>query len=160
MNWKTSLIIGLVAILSGCAQQPPSAPPPTRPNIDCMNSTSYRVNGALYVAQPDGYDRTGVASWYGPGFHGRQTASGQTFDQTALTAAHPTLPLSSVVTVTNLDNGRSVAVTVNDRGGFAADRIIDLSKAAAHKLGFEEQGTARVRVQSLEKASVKPWGAC
>lgn len=107
----------------------------------------YRIKGRVYVPRtnPD-YDRIGVASWYGRAFHGRRTANGERFDMHALTAAHPTLPLSTRVRVTNLDNGRSIAVRVNDRGPFARGRIIDLSQAGARALGFEARGTARVRV--------------
>lgn len=107
----------------------------------------YRTKGRLYAprANPN-YDRTGVASWYGRPFHGRRTANGERFDMHAMTAAHPTLPLSAFVRVTNLDNGRSIVVRINDRGPFAGGRIIDLSQAGARALGFEARGTARVRV--------------
>ena len=114
----------------------------------------YRIKGRVYVphAQP-GYDRTGVASWYGRAFHGRRTANGERFDMHAMTAAHPTLPLSTLVRVTNLDNGRSIAVRINDRGPFARGRIIDLSHAGARALGFEGRGTARVRVTVITAAT-------
>lgn len=92
---------------------------------------------------------TGIASWYGPGFHGRQTASGARFDQNALTAAHRSLPFGTKVRVTNLSNGRSVVVTINDRGPFVGGRIIDLSKKAASKIGMVRQGTAKVRVEVI-----------
>ncbi len=88
----------------------------------------------------------GVASWYGPGFAGRPTASGETYDPRDLTAAHPTLPLGTRVRVTDLDTGRSVVVRVNDRGPFVAGRVIDLSQAAAERLGMIERGTARVEI--------------
>lgn len=108
---------------------------------------SYVVNGVRYVPNDDrSYDQIGVASWYGRKFHGRKTASGQRYDMYAMTAAHPTLPTGTRVKVTNLENRRSVIVTINDRGPFAKSRIIDLSFAAAKKLGFTEQGTTRVRV--------------
>jgi rare lipoprotein A len=94
----------------------------------------------------------GTASWYGPGFHGRRTANGERFDQNDLTAAHPTLPLDSEATVTNLENGRSVDVEINDRGPYKGGRIIDLSKAAAEKLDMTEDGTAPVRVEVDEVA--------
>jgi rare lipoprotein A len=114
-------------------------------------SGAYRVKGRRYRprVQP-GYDRVGVASWYGGAFHGRRTANGERFDMNALTAAHPTLPLSTVVRVTNLDNGRSVAVRINDRGPFAKNRIIDMSRAGALALGFDDRGTARVRVTVVD----------
>jgi rare lipoprotein A len=108
----------------------------------------YRIAGRLYTPREDpNYDRTGIASWYGPGFHGRLTANGEVFDQYTLSAAHPTLPLPSYVRVTNLENDRSVMVRVNDRGPFAHDRIIDLSKRAADVLAFRGDGIARVRVE-------------
>lgn len=91
----------------------------------------------------------GLASWYGPGFHGRRTASGKRFDMAALTAAHPTLPFGSRVRVTNLANGRSVVVRINDRGPYVKPRIIDLSRAAAEALGFLDDGVTRVRLDLL-----------
>lgn len=114
----------------------------------------YQVSGISYTPQrDDSYDQTGIASWYGPGFHGRLTANGETYDQDALTAAHPTLPLPSIVEVTNLENGRTVRVRVNDRGPFARGRIIDMSHAGARELGFIGAGTARVRVRYVGPAS-------
>ncbi len=89
---------------------------------------------------------TGVASWYGPNFHGKLTANGETYDMDGLTAAHRTLPFNSEVIVENLDNGKSLKVRINDRGPFAKDRIIDLSREAATRLGVIEPGTARVRL--------------
>lgn len=97
-----------------------------------------------------GYDEVGIASWYGPGFHGRRTSSGDTYDQNAMTAAHTVLPLPTYVEVTNLSNGRKVIVRVNDRGPFHDGRIIDLSYVAAVKLGIVQAGTARVRVRALD----------
>ena len=113
----------------------------------------YQVAGVWYYPKEDEhYDHTGIASWYGPQFHGRHTADGETFDQEALTAAHPTLPMPVLVRVTNLDNGRSLIVRVNDRGPFVAGREIDLSRKAAELLGYERIGTARVRVQYISRA--------
>ncbi len=113
----------------------------------------YESNGQWYVPTPEpGYQQTGTASWYGAQFHGQRTASGETFDQAALTAAHPTLPIPSLVQVTNLENGREVIVRVNDRGPFSGDRLIDLSRGAAQVLGFEEAGHARVHVRYLGPA--------
>lgn len=94
------------------------------------------------------FEQVGTASWYGPGFNGRPTASGEIFDETQLTAAHRDLDLPSVVEVTNLANGRSVVVRVNDRGPYAGDRVIDLSRAAAETLGFIDAGLAEVRVRA------------
>lgn len=113
----------------------------------------YRIAGKLYVPQRDpNYDETGVASWYGRQFHGRLTANGERFDMNSLSAAHPTMPLPAYARVTNLANGRSVIVRVNDRGPFAHNRLIDLSKKTASVLDFRDNGTARVRVQFVGDA--------
>ena len=108
----------------------------------------YEVDGKWYVPahEPD-YDEVGLASWYGPTFHGKASASGEVFDEMALTAAHPTLPIPSMVRVTNLANGRSAVLRLNDRGPFVDDRIIDLSKGAAMALDMKEKGVVQVRVQ-------------
>jgi rare lipoprotein A len=113
----------------------------------------YQVGGVWYVPreQPD-YDVTGVASWYGDAFHQKATANGELFDMFAVTGAHTTLPLPSMVEVTNLDNGRKLTVRVNDRGPFVGDRIIDLSREAARQLGYERAGLARVRVRYVGPA--------
>ena len=114
----------------------------------------YQIANVWYYPREDyGYDETGIASWYGPGFHGKVTANGELYNQEAMTAAHRTLPMPSLVQVTNLENGRSIRVRVNDRGPYAHGRIIDLSKRAAELLGFHNQGTAKVRVQILEPES-------
>lgn len=113
----------------------------------------YRLNGQLYTpAEVDRYDRTGIASWYGELFHGRRTANGEIYDMEALTAAHPTLPLPSYARVTNLGNGRSLVVRINDRGPYAHGRIIDLSWSVASLLQMSGIGTAPVRVQYLGPA--------
>lgn len=96
--------------------------------------------------------QTGRASWYGPGFHGRRTANGETFDENAMSAAHRTWPMGSLVQVTNLENGRSVMVRVNDRGPFARGRVIDVSRAAARALDFEQDGEVRVSLENLGPA--------
>ncbi len=114
----------------------------------------YQIAGSWYYPKVDyDYVETGIASWYGPNFHGKSTANGETYDQYALTAAHRTLPLPSMVRVTNLENGRAIKVRINDRGPFARGRIIDLSRRAAELLGFVNQGTARVRVEILDRES-------
>jgi len=115
----------------------------------------YHIAGRMYVpiSDPAGYAAEGIASWYGPGFHGRKTANGEYFDQNSLTAAHPTLPLPSYVRVTNLNNNHSVIVRVNDRGPFAHDRVIDLSQKTADVLRFRQNGTAQVRVEYVGRAS-------
>ena len=108
----------------------------------------YEVDGQWFTPQEDpGYDRIGDASYYAYEFHGRRTANGEIFDMWALTAAHPTLPLPSYVYVTNLQNGRTLLLRVNDRGPYAKDRVVDVSKTAARYLGFEMRGTTRVRVR-------------
>lgn len=108
----------------------------------------YKVSGRWYVPRKDpNYDRRGVASWYGTAFHGRRTANGEIYDMSALTAGHRTLPLPSYAYVTNLKNGRTILVRLNDRGPYVNDRIIDLSKRSARELGFVGQGLSRVRVR-------------
>jgi rare lipoprotein A len=110
----------------------------------------YQINGVWYYPRTDwNYDETGIASWYGEDFHGRYTANGEVFDLNGLTAAHKTLQMPVNVRVTNLENGRSVVLRVNDRGPFVNNRIIDVSRRSAQLLGFEGQGTARVRVQVI-----------
>lgn len=113
----------------------------------------YKVRGKWYHPKEEpGYDRTGLASWYGPNFHGRLTANGEIYDQYHLSAAHPTFPLPSYARVTNKETGRSVVVRVNDRGPFAHNRIIDLSSKAADMLGTKQKGVADVRVQYIGRA--------
>jgi rare lipoprotein A len=115
----------------------------------------YQIDGAWYYPKVDyDYNETGIASWYGPNFHGKSTANGEVFDQNAMTAAHKTLPMPTVVRVTNLENGRSIEVRINDRGPFKNNRVIDLTKRGAQLLGFEGQGTARVRVQVMKEDSI------
>lgn len=115
------------------------------------NPASYVVRGKTYYVMNDarGYNETGGASWYGTKFQGHRTSSGDTYDMYQYTAAHKTLPLPTYARVTNLDNGHSVVVKINDRGPFHPDRIIDLSWVAAKKLNILAQGTGRVRVESL-----------
>ena len=113
----------------------------------------YQVAGKWYVpAYEPNYDEVGIASWYGPTFHGKDAASGEVFDEMAMTAAHPTLPIPSLVRVTNLENGKSVVVRLNDRGPFIDDRLIDLSRAAGKALDMHDKGTAKVRVQYVGPA--------
>jgi rare lipoprotein A len=116
----------------------------------------YQIDGAWYYPAEDlSYEETGIASWYGEKFHGRDTANGEVFDLNSLTAAHRTLPMPSIVQVTNLENGRTMQLRVNDRGPFARGRIIDLSRRSAQLLGFEQQGTAKVRVRILAPESIQ-----
>lgn len=122
------------------------------------NPPSYVVYGQTYHVQRKRtlYRERGVASWYGSKFHGRRTSSGEPYDMYRFTAAHKTLPLPSFVRVTNLDNGRSLVVRVNDRGPFKDDRLIDLSYAAAVRLGFADRGTARVAVETVGPGIPEP----
>jgi len=115
----------------------------------------YMVAGRMYVPEEDrAYRADGLASWYGDDFHGRLTANGEVFDMTSISAAHPTLPMPSYARVTNLSNGKSLIVRVNDRGPFHANRVIDVSYRAASLLEFERSGTARVRVEYVGRASL------
>lgn len=113
----------------------------------------YKINGVTYypMESADGYSEVGIASWYGPGFHGKLTANGETYNQKAMTAAHKTLPLPTLVKVENLENGKSVVVRVNDRGPYSKGRIIDLTEVAARRLGMIDKGTAKVRVSVLSE---------
>ena len=134
------------------ALQAPDAVPRVEPLSRYGNQPSYTVNGERYevMASAAGYAERGLASWYGAEFHERRTSNGEVFDMYTMTAAHKRLPLPTYVEVTNLDNGRKAVVRVNDRGPFHSDRIIDLSYAAAARLGMVEAGTARVEVRALE----------
>ena len=122
------------------------------------NPPYYEVNDRLYhtLSSSAGYVERGIASWYGTKFHGRRTSSGEPYDLYAVTAAHKTLPLPSYVLVTNLNNGRNLVVRVNDRGPFHDERIIDLSYAAAGKLGVLPTGTARVEVRAIQPGEQLP----
>lgn len=116
----------------------------------------YLIEGQEYYPQENfNYTETGIASWYGPGFHAKKTANGEDYDQNELTAAHRTLQMPSLVRVTNLENGRSVVLRVNDRGPFARGRIIDVSSKGADLLGFKGKGTAKVRVETLPAESMR-----
>ena len=108
------------------------------------------ILGLAFLAPP-AYHQVGIASWYGPGFHGKTTANGEPYDMYAFTAAHKTLPFGTVVRVVDLDTGRSVVVRINDRGPFVPGRIIDLSYAAAEALGILDRGTARVGLVVLRR---------
>ena len=164
---KTSMIIVACLLVSACAS--PSSTKSNRLNLSKKvvnyGQTVPKGGGHYKVGRPykiankwyrprvnTRYDRVGMASWYGDLFHGRKTANGEVFDMDALTAAHPTLPLPTLVEVTNLANKRSVVVRVNDRGPYRHNRLIDLSRKAALVLGFKQKGTARVRVKYLGRA--------
>ncbi len=136
----------------------PDPVPRYEPRSKSGNPDSYVVNGRRYhvLASADGYVERGIASWYGYKFHGQRTSSGEQYDMYKMTAANTTLPLPTYVRVTNLRNGRSAIVRVNDRGPFHENRIIDLSYAAASKLGIVETGTGLVEVRALTPGQPEP----
>lgn len=142
--------------LAGCASPPVGSSYPEGHGIGTYRvGEPYEINGVWYYPAVDyDYDRTGVASWYGEEFEGRLTANGEIFDLNDLTAAHTTLPMPSIVQVTNLQNGRSLQLRINDRGPFVGGRLIDVSRRAAQLLGFENQGTTLVRVTILKDESI------
>jgi rare lipoprotein A len=151
-----TVLVGLAATLAACSSTPPSdtAGDGSIPNRIAGGrykvGAPYQAGGLWYVpAEQPRYNVTGLASWYGDDFHGKATANGEIFDMTAVSAAHATLPLPSMVEVTNLDNGRSITVRVNDRGPYKSGRIIDLSRGAAEALGYRTHGLAHVRVRYL-----------
>lgn len=141
-------VVAIALLLAACSSGPETL---TAVNQDV--STPYGMSGTVYVPQEEKtYDFVGIASWYGNPYHGRRTASGEIFDMTSASAAHRTLPFGTRVKVTNLENGRSIVLRINDRGPFVRHRIIDVSKGAAQALGFVRQGTAQVRVQIVQLA--------
>src|SRR3954451_16389652 len=158
-NLVNGLLITVTALALGGCTENRSAPKAgvqgqARSGGSCKVCESYQVKGVWYYPKEHfSYDETGIASWYGPGFHAESTANGETFDQNELTGAHKTLPMPSLVRVTNLENGRSIIVRINDRGPFVPGRIIDLSRRSAQLLGFEGQGSAKVRVSILPEES-------
>lgn len=148
----------LAVAVAGCATHRPvvrpytvaSRPAASSPDSRVKIGQPYLVLGHWYTPADDrSYDVTGIASWYGPGFHALATASGERYDQDAISAAHKTLPLPCYVEVSNLDNGRTLVVRVNDRGPFVDGRIIDLSRRSAQLLGVDRPGTAHVRVRRV-----------
>lgn len=154
-------------LLAACGSAPPKridpdsvpdAIPRAEPRSQRGNPASYEVFGKRYhvLATADGYRERGIASWYGPDFHGGNTSSGERYDMYAMTAAHKTLPIPSYVRVTNLANGRSVVVRVNDRGPFKKGRIVDLSYVAAAKLDMIRDGTATVEVVAVGPGLADP----
>ncbi len=130
--------------------------PPAKSQGTFKVGNRYKIGGKYYYPE-ENYNlvETGIASWYGPQFHGKQTANGEIFDMNELTAAHRTLQMPSLVRVTNLENGRSLIVRVNDRGPYSRGRIIDLSRHAAELLGFKNKGTAKVRLEVLKQESIQ-----
>lgn len=163
-----ALTVATLLAVSACAGHRDSAPskPPTpgqisevvpkaEPRSKSGNPPFYEVRGKRYYVLDDatGYQERGVASWYGKKFHGRSTATGETYDMYAATAAHKTLPLPAYALVTNLENGRSIIVRINDRGPFVANRLIDLSYGAAVELDMIKNGTSFVEVQVVTPGS-------
>jgi rare lipoprotein A len=159
---RNVVFVGLVCVmLAGCASHLPVAPSSGLPSrttgssaaTSQGNKSPYRVLGKTYEVMPSsyGYLEIGVASWYGKKFQGRLTADGEIFNMYDLTAAHRSLPLPTMVRITNLDNGRKVVVRVNDRGPFHDERLIDVSWETAMRLGFADKGTAPVVVQALDE---------
>jgi rare lipoprotein A len=150
-------IVAIAGGMAACSTTPPTYTPVNLPpNAGIYKiGQPYQIEGTWYYPreQPD-YDETGVASWYGPTFYGQQTANGEVFNANSLSAAHRTLPMPVNVRVTNLENGKSLVLRVNDRGPFARGRIIDVSEQAAKLLGFYGKGTARVRVTYMSRADL------
>ncbi|MFZ5763319.1 MAG: septal ring lytic transglycosylase RlpA family protein [Thermodesulfobacteriota bacterium] len=159
-----ALALGLTLLVTACAPKviPPSSLPPLPPKGTAIpkggrvpaTQRPYEIDGKAYYPIPsaEGYEETGIASWYGYPFHGRKTSNGETYDMHELTAAHKILPMHTPLLVKNLDNGRELTVRVNDRGPFVKDRIIDLSFRAATELDVVRTGTARVRITALGEA--------
>ena len=162
------IIVAALALLTGCsvnrapdsgsAGQSGKAGLPDGAGGVYKTGKPYKVGNRWYAPMQSAaaYEESGIASWYGRDFHGKHTANGEIYDMHALSAAHTTLPMPTLVRVTNLENGRSVVVRVNDRGPFVKDRLIDLSYAAAKELGYDRKGTARVRVQTLDLPNEGP----
>lgn len=148
------LVLALVVV--GCGRKAPS-PKPFTPSSGLRTQMPYQIKGVWYYPLPsaEGYVEEGLASWYGTDFHGKPTSCGEPYDMNAMTAAHKTLPLGTMVKVTNKRNGRSIILRVNDRGPFVAGRIIDLSWRAAQELGSATPGLAPVRVEAVQVASAQ-----
>ncbi len=172
------VLVSLLVLLVGCGGSPdrprqadghpavippdlasiPDAVPRFEPPSRYGNPPEYEVFGQRYrtLVSSEGFEQRGLASWYGTKFHGRRTSSGESYDMFAMTAAHRQLPLPSYVEVTNLDNGHRVVVRVNDRGPFVGDRVIDLSYAAAHRIGMVEKGVAPVHIRVISPTEEAP----
>lgn len=158
-NFLSLILLAMMLVLTGCAETQFGAH--IVKNIGNERSkggykvgTPYLIDGQEYYPREQfDYTETGIASWYGPGFHGKNTANGEVFDTNDLTAAHKTLQMPSLVRVTNLENGRSLVLRVNDRGPYSRGRVIDVSSKGADLLGFKGKGTAKVRVDVLGEES-------
>jgi rare lipoprotein A len=140
----TGLLLSLALLVACAGGQVPPAP------VAAVAPSPVEVPVPLPPVQEANYRETGIASWYGKELHGKQTANGEVFDMYGLSAAHRTLPLGTFVRVTNLDNFKSITVRINDRGPFFKSRFLDLSYGAAKELGFVSQGTARVKIETIE----------
>lgn len=158
ISGRIAIVCASAALAAACSTSPPPESEVSSVSLPSGNGVykigePYQEEGVWYYPkeQPD-YDETGIASWYGADFHGHRTANGEIFDVNGLTAAHPTLPMPVNVRVTNLENGKSLVLRVNDRGPFKHGRIIDVSKRAAQLLGFYGKGTAKVRVTYLARS--------
>ena len=159
-NLLTPLAAAAILLLSGCASDRLNLGEYSQRSIFSAKGSSYKIGKPYkirgqwyYPAEDYGYSEVGTASWYGEDFHAKYTANGEVYNMHTLTAAHRTLPLPSIVRVTNLENGRSLVLRVNDRGPFAKNRIIDISKRGAQLLGFPNKGTAKVRVEIMAEES-------
>jgi rare lipoprotein A len=141
---RFGVVLAIAVLSASCAGKATPARPTTAELLNTPSPSPTPVPGQIYR-------EAGVSSWYGKDFHGRKTANGETYDMYGISAAHRTLPLGTYIRVTNLDNYKSIKVKVNDRGPFAKSRILDLSYGAAKELGFVAQGTAKVRIETLEE---------
>jgi rare lipoprotein A len=160
---RYAAFLAVAVLLAGCGSSPKG---PGSPHVASAHGgggptqgyykvgAPYQIDGTTYTPAVDyDYDETGIASWYGPNFTGKITANGELYDMNEVTAAHRTLPMPSLVRVTNLDNGRTIVVRINDRGPYARGRILDMSRRGAQLLGYEKTGTAKVRVQIMARES-------
>jgi len=150
---KKWLVLGIIgAFFAGCTQKTYTTKIYSAPGIKDATKKPYSVNGEMYYPMNRvhvGWTQKGIASWYGPNFHGRYTSNGEIYNMYAYTAAHKTLPMNTIVKVTNLVNNKSVVVRINDRGPFVKGRIIDLSYAAGKKIGLDVMGTAPVKIEVI-----------
>jgi rare lipoprotein A len=151
---RACTVVLIAVLLTACSSQQRASS--YRGEAQYKVGAPYQINGVWYYPAVDyNYDETGVASWYGERFDQKYTANGEIFDLNDLTAAHRTLPMPSIVQVTNLNNGRALQLRVNDRGPFARGRVIDVSRRASQLLGFETNGTALVRVKIMKEESIQ-----
>ena len=157
---KLWILVSLSLLLAACAKN--YAPPAQVAPPGLKTQKPYQINGIWYypLSSAEGYVEDGLASWYGPGFHSKRTACGEPYNMWADTAAHKTLPLGTYVKVTNLGNGRTTVLRINDRGPFVAGRIIDLSAKGAEDLGCRMKGLARVRVEAVQVCCPASRGQC